>query len=47
MKEDILFYLIMKKLKEYNNLEQRDIWEYEIDLTQEEIDKLVLHSFLS
>ena len=34
-----------EKIKEYNNLEQRDIWEYEIDLTQEEIDKLVLHSF--
>ena len=34
-----------KKIKEYNDLEQRDIWEYELDLTKEEINRLVLHSF--
>jgi hypothetical protein len=34
-----------EKIKEYNNLEQRDIWEYDLDLTQEEIDRLVLHTF--
>lgn len=34
-----------KKIKEYNNLENRDIWEYEIDLNKEEIDKLLLHAF--
>jgi len=34
-----------EKIKEYNNLEQRDIWEYDLDLTQEEINRLVLHTF--
>ena len=34
-----------EKIKEYNNLEQRDIWEYDLNLTKEEIDRLVLHSF--
>ena len=34
-----------EKIKEYNNLEQRDIWEYDLDLTQDEIDRLVLHAF--
>ena len=34
-----------EKIKEYNNLEQRDIWEYDLDLTQEQIDRLVLHAF--
>lgn len=34
-----------EKIKEYNNLEQRDIWEYDLDLTQNEIDRLVLHAF--
>ncbi len=34
-----------KKLKEYSDLEQRDIWEYTLDLSQEEIDRLVLHIF--
>ena len=34
-----------KKLKEYSDLEQRDIWEYTLNLTQEEIDRLVLHIF--
>jgi len=34
-----------KKLNEYSNLEQRDVWEYTLDLSQEEIDKMVLHIF--
>ena len=34
-----------EKIKEYNNLEQRDIWEYDLDLTQEEINRLVLHTY--
>lgn len=34
-----------KKLKEYSDLEQRDIWEYTLDLNQKEIDRMVLHIF--
>ena len=34
-----------KKLKEYSDLEQRDVWEYTLDLNQEEIDRMVLHIF--
>ena len=34
-----------KKLKEYSNLEQRDVWEYRLNLTKEEIEKIVLHIF--
>jgi hypothetical protein len=34
-----------KKLKEYSDLEQRDIWEYTLKLSQKEIDRLVLHIF--
>lgn len=34
-----------KKLKEYSDLEQRDVWEYTLDLNQEEIDRLVRHVF--
>ena len=34
-----------KKLKEYSDLEQRDVWEYTLDLTQEQIDRMVLHIF--
>ena len=34
-----------KKLKEYLALEQRDIWEYTLNLSQEEIDKMVRHIF--
>ena len=34
-----------KKLKEYSYLEQRDVWEYTLDLSQEEIDRMVLHIF--
>ena len=34
-----------EKIKEYNNLEQRDMWEYDLDLTQDEIDRLILHTY--
>lgn len=34
-----------KKIKEYNNLEQRDVWEYELALNQEEINDIVLHTY--
>jgi len=31
------------KVKDYSDLEQRDIWEYELDLTEDETTKLFLH----
>ncbi len=34
-----------KKIKEYSNLEQRDIWEYELDFTKEEVYKMALHAY--
>jgi len=34
-----------EKLKDYNNIEQRDVWEYDLDLSQEEINKLMLHTW--
>lgn len=34
-----------EKLKEYNNLEQRDVWEYDLNLTQDEIDIVMLHTW--
>jgi len=34
-----------KKLKEYSDLEQRDVWEYPLKLSQEEIDRMILHIF--
>ena len=34
-----------EKIKEYNSLEQRDIWEYDLDLNEEEVNRLVLHTF--
>lgn len=37
--------LYSKKIKEYSDLEQRDIWEYPLNLTQAEINKLLLHIF--
>jgi len=33
------------KIKEYNDMERRDIWEYELNLTQEEIKLLLYHQF--
>ena len=32
-----------QKVKEYNFLENRDIWEYELDLNQAEVDQFVRH----
>ena len=34
-----------KKLKEYSDLEQRDVWEYKLNLNQEEINRMVTHIF--
>lgn len=34
-----------KKIKEYNNLEQRDIWEYDLNLTKEDVERIALHSY--
>ena len=31
------------KVAEYNNLESRDLWEYDLNLTQEQIDRMMLH----
>lgn len=31
------------KVTEYNDLENRDIWEYELDFTEAEIDRLLMH----
>ncbi len=31
------------KVSEYNDFENRDLWEYELDLTQEEIERIVMH----
>lgn len=31
------------KVREYNDFESRDLWEYELDLTPEEVEYLVLH----
>lgn len=32
-----------EKIREYNRLENRDLWEYRLDLTQAEIDRVMLH----
>jgi len=34
-----------KKIKEYNDMERRDIWEYELNLSTEEIKKLMYHQY--
>ncbi|MFS4457837.1 DUF4105 domain-containing protein [Bdellovibrio sp. HCB2-146] len=33
------------KVREYNNFESRDLWEYDLNLTQDEVDLLVAHLF--
>lgn len=33
------------KVTEYNDLENRDIWEYELDFSAEEIDRLLRHAW--
>jgi hypothetical protein len=32
-----------EKIKEYNDLEQRDVWEYQLNLTSEELRVMALH----
>jgi len=32
-----------EKVKEYNNIEHRDIWEYRLNLSEAEVRKMVLH----
>lgn len=34
-----------EKLNEYSDLEHRDVWEYQLDLTPEEVRRLVLHTW--
>ncbi len=34
-----------KKIKEYNNLERRDIWEYGLNLDETELRRLLLHLY--
>jgi len=34
-----------KKIKEYSNLEKRDIWEYELNLTKQEMVRLLTHLY--
>ncbi|HNW45704.1 MAG TPA: DUF4105 domain-containing protein [Elusimicrobiales bacterium] len=38
----IPYYL---KIQEYHNIENRDLWEFPLSLTQEEIDRLLRHSW--
>jgi len=33
------------KVREYNDMENRDVWEYELDLSPEEIDRLLMHTW--
>lgn len=33
------------KLQEYNDIEQRDIWEYRLDLNRDEIIRLLMHAY--
>jgi len=39
----ILPYYI--KVREYNDLENRDLWEYQLDFTQEEVERVVRHAW--
>ncbi|MBJ6749243.1 DUF4105 domain-containing protein [Geomonas sp. Red421] len=41
------YYSLMpyyQKVKEYSDLEHRDMWEYRLKLSREEVDKLLLHA---
>jgi hypothetical protein len=33
------------KVREYNDLENRDLWEYPLDLSAEEIDRVLMHAW--
>lgn len=40
------FYTVMpyyKKIRQYSNINQRDIWEYKLNLTETELKKMVMH----
>ncbi|MFD2179820.1 DUF4105 domain-containing protein [Veronia pacifica] len=32
-----------RKVREYNDIESRDIWEYKLSLTEEEVNRILLH----
>ncbi|MFP2769029.1 DUF4105 domain-containing protein [Oceanisphaera sp. KMM 10153] len=32
-----------RKVREYNDMESRDIWEYKLDLSEGEVDRILLH----
>ncbi len=32
-----------RKVREYNDIESRDIWEYKLNLTEEEVNRVLLH----
>ncbi len=34
-----------EKIKEYDNMNQRDIWEYELNLSHDEIEKMIYHVY--
>ena len=34
-----------EKIKEYSDIENRDIWEYELDLTQAEVEQMMRHAW--
>lgn len=34
-----------KKIKEYSDIENRDVWEYSLNFTQQEIDQLMRHAW--
>lgn len=34
-----------EKIKEYSDLENRDVWEYELNFTQDELDQLMRHAW--
>jgi hypothetical protein len=41
------FYVVpyYVKVQEYSNMESRDLWEYELALTREQVERLVLHAW--
>lgn len=39
----MLYYF--EKIKEYNHLENRDIWEYALDITPEQVDTMLAHTW--
>jgi hypothetical protein len=41
------FYVVpyYVKVQEYSNMESRDLWEYELALTREQVERMVLHAW--